>query len=444
MNGADTVVQQWEHVTDSVDLFAEDTFKSGDGLSSDVLVKKLAADSASAIGWLLAEPFNLNLTGLVQLGGHSTKRTHRFKPTAEGKPLPVGYTIVNALKTHATTKLSDRITVMSNTRVVDITFDKTSSGRRVTGVVYELPFMGNDQHTLTADAVVMAAGGYAYGDDNLAKGLKDGKPSILLTYAPALVNFPTTNGPWATGDLIHVAKAHDLKLVHLDKVQIHPTGFVNPSEPAARVKFLAPEAMRGVGGILVNHKGERFVNELGRRDDVTAAIMERSDHLFGDLNNPVSTALLLSTEMVDAFGSARANFYRFKKLIHDFQTVADAAAFLKVKPDVLSKTISDYNSLVKAGAPDKFKKSVYPAALNGETISVALVTPSLHYCMGGVAFNENAQVLANDGSLVSGLYAAGEVTGGLHGENRLGGNSLLECVVYGRVAGRSAATAGIL
>merc|ERR1712064_176399 len=74
-----------------------------------------------------------------------------------------------------------------------------------------------------------------------------------------------------------------------------------------------------------------------------------------------------------------------------------------------------------------------------DSFHVAIVTPVIHYCMGGMSTNADAEALTADGKVIGGLYSAGEAAGGIHGNNRLGGNSLLDCVVYGRVSGRSAA-----
>ena len=146
--------------------------------------------------------------------------------------------------------------------------------------------------------------------------------------------------------------------------------------------------------------------------------------------------------MIERFGSAAVGFYRFKGLIEDVGSLDQVAARLGVDPVVLRETIRSYRDAVDSGE-DRFGKVAFPMSFSeADHFYVAHVTPSLHYCMGGLEISASAQVLRDGGGAkqpVPGLFAAGEVTGGVHGVNRLGGNSLLECVVFGRIAGYHAA-----
>jgi len=133
---------------------------------------------------------------------------------------------------------------------------------RITGIEY----IDNNGSVQTVEgAVVLTSGGFA--NDHTAT-------SLLEKYVPSLASLPTTNGVWATGDIIKATSGANLSLIHMNKVQVHPTGFIEPSQPLAHTKFLAPEAIRGCGAILLNAEGKRFVNELGRRDHVTAKMVE--------------------------------------------------------------------------------------------------------------------------------------------------------------------------
>jgi len=146
-------------------------------------------------------------------------------------------------------------------------------------------------------------------------------------------------------------------------------------------------------------------------------------------------------QVIERFGSAAVGFYRFKGLIEDIGTLDQVAAKLGVNVGVLQEMIRSYQEAADSGE-DQFGKAAFPTAFSEKDhFYLAFITPSLHYCMGGLEITSSAQVLkAGDTKKpVPGLYAAGEVTGGVHGVNRLGGNSLLECVVYGRIAGHHAA-----
>lgn len=112
---------------------------------------------------------------------------------------------------------------------------------------------------------------------------------------------------------------------------------------------------------------------------------------------------------------------------------------MNVEPGRLAQELAAYNKAAEEGK-DEFGKTVFPATIDlAGPLYLLQVTPAVHYCMGGVAIDSDARVLDNENKAIPGLFAAGEVTGGVHGANRLGGNSLLECVVYGRTAGTNAA-----
>ena len=423
INGAGTEAQKAMNILDTVDKFVQDTVSSGDGDSSEVLVRTLGEKSADAHVFLRS--FGLNLTDVVQLGGHGMKRTHRFPPTADGKPVPVGFTILGTLRKYVENDLKDSVTILTNSVFKGLLVKEG----KVSGVSYTGADGTVDE---VSGIVVLAAGGYA--NDHTDN-------SLLVKHAPHLAKLPTTNGPWATGDVIKSIQEQDIgaKLIHMDRVQVHPTGFIEPSQPNHHTKFLAPEALRGCGAILLNDKGERFFNELGRRDYVTEGIFKKGFFYEGDPSNPTVAAMLMTQQVIDKFSAPAAGFYKFKGLIQDVKTMAGAAEKLGVKPDVIRNTIVKYNNAAEKGE-DEFSKQAFPTRFSeNDHYFLSFVTPTLHYCMGGLSINNKAEVVKEDGSSIPGLYAAGEVSGGVHGNNRLGGNSLLECVVFGRTAGTNAA-----
>ncbi|KAJ2584200.1 hypothetical protein GGF44_001159 [Coemansia sp. RSA 1694] len=454
INGVLTRTQQGMGIHDSVDAFVQDTLKSGHGRSNKTLVGKLAQDSTQAVSWLQSD-FKLDLDVLARLGGHSFPRTHR-RPDLDGKPQPVGWGIVSALGRHLSelAALEDaRFQLITGARVIKLL--PTEHGG-VAGVAYETVDPDTkviQQHSMLSDVVVLATGGF---------GGEGSRPRYLKQYAPQLVGLPATNGAFATGDGLGLAAALGAELVDMDQVQVHPTGFVKSSDPANPTKFLAAEALRGEGGVLLNGLGRRFVNELDTRDQVTDAMNKfcsapdtRARHSSAEPlpAEPLTAAfLVLSQAAADSFGHGALGFYERMGLMSRAGGLEALAAALRVDQAVLRKTLEDHDGARDKGARDEFGKSVFPQrALNlpplggGATTHYyywGVVTPSIHYTMGGVRFDDMARVLrAADGAPIPGLLAAGEVTGGLHGANRLGGNSLLECVVYGREAGRQAAAA---
>ncbi|CAI5474976.1 unnamed protein product [Closterium sp. Yama58-4] len=434
MNAARSGPQLAGGIEDKLEDFAKDTEKSGKGLSDMTLVDVIVKQSADAVAFL--EGFEIDLSSIAQLGGHSHPRTHRSKP--DGKPMNIGFRIMSVLIKYVEALPADKAKVVKQARVTALLTDDSGA---VTGVKYETPAAdgsgGKEETEVKASAVILATGGYSA--DKAEGGLLD-------QHTPKLRNLATTNGPFATGDGVRLGVAAGAGLVHMDQVQLHPTGYVDPKDPRNPVKFLAPEALRGCGGILLNEKGDRFVNELTTRDAVVEAILkncgplpEVPDAPAGGADMPAVSYLILNQEAINKFDPLSCQFYIGKGLIRKFDSVEALSEGTKLPAANVKAALDSYGHH-DAEKGDPFGKTVFPVLFNSSEppLYVAIITPSLHYCMGGLKFDTNGRILKEDGTPIPGLFGAGEVTGGLHGANRLGGNSLLECVVYGRVAGISA------
>ena len=268
--------------------------------------------------------------------------------------------------------------------------------------------------------VVIATGGF---------GADYSKDSLLTKFRPDLQALPTTNGDHCTGDGIKMAMEVGGGTVDMTSVQVHPTGLVHPGEPEAKVKFLAAEALRGVGGILLDANGERFCDELGRRDYVSGEMNKHKGPFRLILNGKASKEI-----------EWHCKHYVGRGIMKRFNNGSEVAKEIGCSPQKLAKTFADYNKAAQTKACPFGKKFFHnlPLDMNDSTFHVAIVTTVVHYTMGGLSINSESQVTSPQGTPVSGLYAAGEVAGGIHGRNRLGGNSLLDCVVFGRVAGATA------
>jgi len=241
--------------------------------------------------------------------------------------------------------------------------------------------------------------------------------------------------------------------VDLEWVQVHPTGLVHPEEPDAKVKFLAAEALRGVGGVLLDIHGNRFSNELGRRDYVTGMMWKNEGITLG---NCTGFFLCLNGKASKEI-EWHCKHYKGRGIMKQYKSMADFAKEYKIPLENIDKTFKEYNVLADKQEKDpdngpyeaygggkswdKWGKKFFhnlPLDVN-DHFHVAIVTPVIHYCMGGMKINDKAEAMGAGENIVGGLYSTGEAAGGIHGSNRLGGNSLLDCVVYGRVSGRSAA-----
>ncbi len=370
------------------------------------LVKVLTGHSGSAVEWL-QDKFNLDLSLVSRLGGHSHPRTHRGKERFPG--MTITYALMEKLEDLAVSD-PQRVTVLKKARVTRLIYENDA----VLGVEYE----HEGKLSIAHGPVVLATGGYAADFTDT---------SLLKKYRPDIYHLPTTNGDYSTGDGIKMATAIGAAAIDLEKVQVHPTGLVDPAEPDAKVKFLAAEALRGVGGLLLNNQGKRFCDELGHRDYVTGKIWE-------DKKGPYRLVL-------NGAGAKEIEWhcrhYAGRGLMKRFGSGAELAKEIGIPPAQLEQTFKTYNEIAK-NKNDPFGKKFFeklPFQMNDE-FWVAIITPVLHYTMGGLNINDEGAVL-NARGVIPGLYAAGELAGGVHGANRLGGSSLLGCVVFGRVAGAS-------
>ena len=443
INAWGTRAQAKQGVMDGGKFFERDTNLSGKGGYCDPgLVKTLSVKSADAVKWL--SELGVPLTVLSQLGGASRKRCHRAPDKSDGTPVPIGFTIMKTLEQHILTKLSHQITVMTNVRVTAL---EHRSRQRPDGVVLKLVTgvriaqSNESPMTLNADAVILATGGFS--NDHTTS-------SLLQQYAPQLSRFPTTNGTWATGDGVKMARELGVALVDMDKVQLHPTGLLDPKDPANKTKYLGPEALRGSGGILLNSQGERFVNELDLRSVVSQAIIAQ-DNEYPNSNGSKFAFCVLNEAAAKLFGKNSLGFYWHRLgLFEKVENVAGLAKLIGCPEPKLVETLKTYEELSskKLHACPLTGKNVFPCVLGAQgPYYVAYVTPSIHYTMGGCLISPSAEVQTVDNTGVApvrrpirALFGAGEVTGGVHGKNRLGGNSLLECVVFGKIAGDRAAT----
>jgi flavocytochrome c len=403
---------------DSAALFAEDTFRSAGALLTeregwrDVLIKELTTDSKGAVDWLV-DDIGVELSRTARLGGHSRARTHR----GAGK-LPPGFAIISALLKQA--QSNPLFELRSNSEVTQILRD---SDGVVTGVRYKpLDGKGEGEEQVEVEGpVIFAAGGFA-GDASGA----------LKRYRPDLAGIPSTNDPrpGAHKLLTEVGAT----LVDMEYVQVHPTGFIDTAKPDEKLKFLAAEALRGEGGVLLNTQGRRFVNELATRKEVTEAMMK--DEKMESEVRQWDVLLVLDRGAYEA-AKSHVDFYVFKGLMRKVSATELNAG--------VRAELEAYGQIVGGAAADPLGRTAFgswtsTAPIKDEDVFyVGNVTPVIHFTMGGARINADARVLDADERPIEGLWAAGEITGGIHGENRLGGSSLLECVIFGRKAGEGVA-----
>jgi flavocytochrome c len=411
---------------DALDVFRNDTIRSAGSSARLDLIETLVSRSADAVEWLKSRA-GVDLSLLAQLGGHSSKRTHRPSNGMAGAEIIYG--IQKAVRAY---EKSGSLTLMVDTKVTELLTDDTG---RVTGVRYQSAIDPDSlPMDLHAENVVLATGGFA--SDRSAG-------SFLGEYRPELLKLPTTAGAFSTGDGVKLATALGAGMVDMDKVQIHPTGWVNPSDPENGSKMLAAELMRGVGGILLNKAGVRFCNELGTRAYVTDQMLAHNAKYNAtrewDPDAPPESFSLILSSSAASDGQKHVDLYSHKGLMTRLEGVAALADWMGLPKSTVAMSLQKYQQVADTGL-DEFSKTSFRGVpqkdLETEVFYAGTVTPVLHYCMGGITIDNEGNVLGTDGDLIPGLHAVGEVTGGVHGANRLGGNSLLECTVYGTLVGQ--------
>lgn len=394
MNAAETTVQLDHQIVDSFQDFYQETYNGGGKLNNVELLKYFTEHGALAIDWLAQH--GIKLDDLTITGGMKVMRTHRPSSLA-----PIGGFLVSELL-----KQADRlnIPVFTGVKVTKLEADDD----QITGIQ---AVANQHEINIKTSAVILASGGFG------------ASAELLKKYRPDLAKYKTTNQPGATGDGIALAEKIGAKLVDMDQVQIHPT--VQQDTDHA---YLIGEAVRGEGAILVNRDGQRFVNELDTRKKVSGAI----DDLDG-----TGAWLIFDQGIRDRVKAVE--FYDHIGLVKTGASVAALAESTGLNADNLKQTVEKWNGFVEKHNDSEFGRAtgMDRNIAKGPFFSIH-IAPAVHYTMGGVGVNKETQVLKNDGITIKGLFAAGEVVGGLHGNNRIGGNSIAEIVVFGRQAGQQA------
>ncbi len=392
LNAAGTRLQAKEGVPDNAEIFFNDTMKGGKNLNDPALVKILADESSNTVDWL--EERGVPLTKLSLSGGSEFKRVHQEK---SGNA--VGPHIVSGLAAKAK-QLG--VPMLVNTRAVDLIIENNQiKGVKVTDK--------NTRYTIYAKSVIIATGGF--GNNN----------PLVASYRSDLKGFKSSNQKGATGDLFDVANKLGIKLKDMKEIQIHPTG------EASRF-LLITESVRGNGALLVNSQGKRFINELGTRDVVSAAVLAQEG----------GKGYLIYDEQVRA-GLGAIKKYESLGLVKKGKDLNEIATIINADPATLAATVEEFNSYVEANEDPAFGRKIFGTTITKPSFYAIAVTPVVHHTMGGIAINTNTEVSFNNGSVIKGLYAAGEVTGGVHGANRLGGNAVSDFATFGRISGNAAA-----
>lgn len=393
MNAAESHIQLKHGVIDSTDDFYKETLKGGGFMNDREMLRFFVDHTPLAIDWL--GDHGIDLSDLTITGGMSKPRAHR-----PGDMSAVGGYLVSHLLDVAA-KYEDNIEIYNNCEVKELLTDKDGN------VIGAKVGTEGGPRDVKAKAVLLASGGFGH------------SKKMIRKYRPDLVNYETTNGPGSTGDGIKLATEVGAQLTQMDLIQVHPTVWQDGDHP-----YLVGEAVRGEGAILCNFNGKRFVNELTTRKIVSNAISALPEH---------SAFLIFGQGTRDHAKSL--DFYESLGFVKKADKVGDLIG--DANPEGaknLEATVAKWNEEVEAGKDEDFGRTTgMQRGIEGPYYAIH-IAPAVHYTMGGVHVNTKTQVIDENGNVIKGLYAAGEVAGGLHGNNRIGGNSIAETVVNGRQA----------
>lgn len=403
-NAVDPGRQQAQGIEDSIDKHFTQTYEGGDKVGNPELIRILVENAYPALEWLESLGMKFNDEVFTVLGA-LWPRSH--KPSA-----PLGTGFIDTYSNYI--NANEGVEILLNTKATELIMENG----KVVGVKAEGP---NQDITLKANkGVVIATGGFGANVE-----MRDQYNKIW----PKLTNLKTTNHPGATGDGILMGVAAGANLVGMEHIQLLPMGDPETGSLSGNIE-------QGVENrIFVNKQGNRFVDEGARRDVMTSALFEQEDAymwvILDKHSYPTGDTKNNFNETIDELiAQGRA----FKG-----DTLEELAQKIGVNPENLVKAVEEFNQAVETGGPDAFGRTLFQDKIDTPPFYAGARVPTVHHTMGGLEINGKAQVIDKNGNVIPGLYAAGEVTGGIHGSNRLGGNALADITVFGKIAGENVA-----
>lgn len=407
LNAPDPERQEPMGIEDSADFYYQQTFEGGDSAGDPELVRVLADNALDAVHWMEDHGLVYEKEVFTAIGG-LWQRGHAVEVEVKGEQ--GGSYYVSCLKESA--EATDNYKLFTDAKAEELIIEDG----KVVGVRGTRPSSGEDVE-VRAKSVVLATGGYARNAD-LAKEYDKRVTDTM----------PSSNVCSSTGDGLAIAQAAGAGLRNMELVQIHPLGDPKNGGVATFVgNWLGVEDY-----VMVNDDAVRFVREDERRDTIADAILEQPNDemwLLVDSTNIADDRLEEIADLVEKGHSFEA------------ETIEELAEQIGLDPEKLAETIDGYNACCEAGKDTQITpgKELLGNAVSDPKFYASKRIPTIHYTMGGVCIDTEARVLTEDGDIIPGLYAAGEVTGGVQGANRLGGNSFTDLIVFGRIAGASAA-----
>ncbi|MGF0040606.1 flavocytochrome c [Peptoniphilaceae bacterium SGI.131] len=398
---ANNWIQEKEGIKDSTEQHIKDFIKGGDGIGDESLIKVIAENALAGAKWLRDDIKVEWEDELMQFGGHSVKRSLVPKG-ASGKE------IITKLEAKAKEL---NIPIRLNTKATELIVENN----KVVGVNATSP---TEELTFKCKNIIIASGGFG------------SNVEMRIKYNPAIdEKILSTNGPGITGDGIVMAEKIGADLVGMEYIQTYPI-----CDPLTGTLLYFDDARLYGHSVIVNKEGKRFVEELGRRDEMSMAIKAQTGSVCYEIideNGYVNSK-------IEENHKAEVEYLYKNKLLVKADTVEEAAKFFDIDYKNFAETLKNYNKYVDEGKDPEFNKRSLPSKIEKGPFYIIKAAPAVHHTMGGIKIDSQARVIDKNGKVIEGLYAAGEVTGGIHGKNRLGSNAITDIIVFGRIAGQNA------
>lgn len=386
---------------DCPEWHALQTYNGGDKVGHIPLIRQYSNNVLDTLHWMQSKGSPV-MDRVSQGAGALWQRTHQLDA-------PAGLGLIDPLYQSA---VKQGVNFKLGMRVQDLILNDKG---RVIGVT-ATDKVGNKYEFTSKDGVILATGGYSQNKEMRQKSAPHLTPEMV-----------STNQPGATGDGIVIATRHGADTTGMNYVQVYPLATPGTGALQGRAR-----KMSGLDDVIdVNKNGERFVKEDARRDEFVAAIKKQPGGVVYDINDSSIVKPLNSfNEDVETLVSIGR--------IYKADSLADLAKQLGMPADKLEATVAEFNKMVEAKNDPKFGRKLFDRPIVKPPFYATPRAPSIHHTMGGLQISTNAQVLDKKGKPIPGLYAAGEVTGGIHGSNRLGGNATADVLTFGRIAAKSA------
>lgn len=399
---------------DTKEWYALQTWVNGDKVADLDLVKVLCYDAYEGLEWI--ETLGMGFSDVIGQGAGSLwQRTHT-------STMSMGTGFISTYVENI--KNDDNITVLTSSTAEKLIQDETG---KITGVQCK-DAAGNEFTVEAGMGVVLATGGFAANSTMVQEYNTSGKWNDLS-------GLMTTNRfSSSQGDGIAMALEAGASLTDMEQIQLLYLGNVKDGQ----LTKYPPRDVNGTDQIIfINKEGNRFVREDGRRDEICLNVIAQTDSMFYMLESGDGAGYVdvTSPDWRSADGFT-FDYLEENGYIVVADTLEELASKLSMDPSTLQATVDAYNASVDSGI-DEFGRTLYSTKLeNGPWVATARQA-CVHHTMGGVTIDTETRVLDEAGNPISGLYAAGEITGGIHGANRLGGNAVVDTVVFGKLAGET-------